>query len=572
MRQENEKEPNTHMEYVVFAFVAAGLVALLAAKGIYDAKSEKAQILYRFRHKYGELRKKEYGLDRYKAIAGYFKHHGNEEQIDEITFQDLSMDDIFMQMNFTNCQAGEEVLYHLLRTPDFTEEPLAHKEAIIQYFEEHKEERVQLQYRLNETGYTGKFSLYDYLDNLDILGKRSNLHHYTLLISYIPAIAFCFFSPSLGILLILGLMMYGMISYFREKGEVDVYLSSFAFILKLMETSEKIEQLAAEGIKEEQGSLRENRKALGQFRRGSFWLMSNGRMSGSGNPLDMILDYLRMSLHFDLIKFNTMLEQVRKHTENVDGLFYTIGYLDAMVAIGEYRASLQNGYCIPVLQEEKEPFLSMEEGYHPLLDNPVKNSIEAKNGILLTGSNASGKSTFLRTVAISAILAQTIHTVPARQYRAGYFRIMSAMSLSDDILSGESYYIVEIRAIKRIMDTIREKGHVLCFVDEVLRGTNTVERIAAGTEILRKLLTNHTLCFAATHDLELTELLKDSYDNYHFEEEVKDGDVHFNYRLMNGRATTRNAIKLLSAFGYDEDIIKGAGRRADEFLQTGQWK
>ena len=57
-----------------------------------------------------------------------------------------------------------------------------------------------------------------------------------------------------------------------------------------------------------------------------------------------------------------------------------------------------------------------------------------------------------------------------------------------------------------------------------------------------------------------------------FEEEVKDGDVHFNYRLMNGRATTRNAIKLLSAFGYDEDIIKGAGRRADEFLQTGQWK
>ena len=170
MWQENEKEPNTHMEYVVFAFVAAGLVALLAAKGIYDSKSEKARILYRFRHKYGELRKKEYGLDRYKAIAGYFKHHGNEEQVDEITFQDLSMDDIFMQMNFTNCQAGEEVLYHLLRTPDFTEEPLTRKEAVIQYFEEHKEERVQLQYRLNETGYTGKFSLYDYLDNLDILG------------------------------------------------------------------------------------------------------------------------------------------------------------------------------------------------------------------------------------------------------------------------------------------------------------------------------------------------------------------------------------------------------------------
>ena len=149
---------------------------------------------------------------------------------------------------------------------------------------------------------------------------------------------------------------------------------------------------------------------------------------------------------------------------------------------------------------------------------------------------------------------------------------MSAMSLSDDILSGESYYIVEIRAIKRIMDTIREKGHVLCFVDEVLRGTNTVERIAAGTEILRKLLTNHTLCFAATHDLELTELLKDSYDNYHFEEEVKEDDVKFNYLLKKGRVTTRNAIRLLKMTGYDDSIVEASKNAVVRFEQEGSWK
>ena len=86
------------------------------------------------------------------------------------------------------------------------------------------------------------------------------------------------------------------------------------------------------------------------------------------------------------------------------------------------------------------------------------------------------------------------------------------------------------------------EGKVLCFVDEVLRGTNTVERIAASTQILKSLCHPGVLCFAATHDIELTELLQKDFDNYHFEEDIRDGDIFFNYRIKEGRATTRNAI------------------------------
>ena len=560
------------MEYIVFAVVAFLLLAMLAATGIYDAVRDKKNYLSDLKNNYGILRKKEYGMDRYQAISHYFRHHEMPGQIDDITFRDLSMDDIFMSMNFTGCQAGEEILYYMLRTPDYENAPLMHKEELISYFAEHEEERIRLKCALHEAGYTGKFSLYDYLDNLDLLGRRSNIRHYLMFLLYVPGIVFCILKPSLGILWIIALMLYGMMSYFKEKADVDVYLTSFAFILKLLDTSEMIESMQIPVIAAEKEILRENRKALGHFKRGSFWLMSNGRMSGSGNPLDILLDYLRMIFHFDLMKFNSMLTQVREHTENVDRLFFTIGMLDAVVSIGEYRQSLKNGYCIPVLSKEGEAFLKMEEGYHPLIEHPVKNSIQTDTGVLLTGSNASGKSTFLRTVAISAILAQTIHTVPAKAYQATFFRVMSAMSLRDDLLSGESYYIVEIGAIKRIMEAIRTEGHILCFVDEVLRGTNTVERIAAGSEILNSLLMNDTICFAATHDIELTEILKDTYKNYHFEEEIKDGDVHFNYRLLEGKAATRNAIKLLQVFGYDPVIIERAGRRADKFLQTGKWE
>ena len=190
---------------------------------------------------------------------------------------------------------------------------------------------------------------------------------------------------------------------------------------------------------------------------------------------------------------------------------------------------------------------------------------------MLTGSNASGKSTFLKTVAINAVFAQTIHTVLADAYEGGIYQICSSMALKDDITSGESYYMVEIRAIKRILDFIGRERRVLCFVDEVLRGTNTVERIAAGAEILLSLTSAHAMCFAATHDVELTGLLEEHYDNYHFEEEIVENDIYFNYRLMKGKATTRNAIRLLSVMGYQKEIIENAERRAERFRQAGKW-
>ena len=144
--------------------------------------------------------------------------------------------------------------------------------------------------------------------------------------------------------------------------------------------------------------------------------------------------------------------------------------------------------------------------------------------------------------------------------------------MRDDLAGGDSYYIVEIKSLKRILNQIGENGNpVLCFVDEVLRGTNTVERIAASTQILKSLARSSVLCFAATHDIELTHLLERYYNNYHFEEEIIDNDVVFHYRLLKGRAATRNAIKLLGVMGYDDTIIREAEEMAENFLEKGSW-
>lgn len=558
------------MEMIVFGIVAVAVLAVILGKEIYDERKSLKKLEYRLRHHYGELSTEEYQIEQYMSIARYFTKHPAPGQIDDITWNDLSMDDVFKRMNYTFSSAGEEMLYYTLRTPKASKEELTHFEELVQFFTEHTEERVKLQLLFHKLGRTGKFSMYDYLDHLDILGRRSNRKHWILNLLYIPAIICCVMVPSKGILLLVGLMLYNMFGYFAEKKEIDPYITSFAYIMKLMDAAHKVENIRLDELKEEMDVLRAHRKNLSSFKRGSFWLMSSGRMSGSGNPLDILLDYVRMIVHLDLIKFNSMLEQVRLHVDDVDALFETLGLLETAIAVGAYRTSL-TAYCIPTLVEGKEKVLKAEALYHPLIANPVKNSITTRKGVLLTGSNASGKSTFLKTVALNAVFARTIHTVLADAYESSYFHICSSMSLRDDLAGGESYYMVEIRAIKRILDLAAAGEPVLCFVDEVLRGTNTVERIAASTEILKSLSKDNVMCFAATHDVELTGLLEQVYDNYHFEEEIVDGDVCFNYRLLNGKATTRNAIKLLQVMGYEESIIENANRRAEAFLAGGKW-
>ena len=108
-------------------------------------------------------------------------------------------------------------------------------------------------------------------------------------------------------------------------------------------------------------------------------------------------------------------------------------------------------------------------------------------------------------------------------------------------------------------------------MDEVLRGTNTVERIAASAEILKTMAEGNCICFAATHDIELTHLLEAVYQNYHFEEQIEKDDIFFSYKILKGRASSRNAIKLLGIMGYEKEIIGEAEKLAEDFVKTGKW-
>ena len=549
---------------------ALGLFFLIVfVREAIQAKKREKEFIDSLYHICEKLPDKEYPLERYARMGSFYQRHQVKGQVDDITWNDLGMDEIFKRMNYTFSASGEEYLYYTLRNTKRTEEELAHLEEVICFFREHTDERVKIQYKMSRLGHTGKFSLYDYIDNLDYLGERSNRKNILLDLLFVPVIALLFVNLPVALVGMVILIAYNIMSYFKEKKEIDPYIISFAYVNRLTVACEELLKLSVPVCSREWESMREALQGLRGMQRGSFWVLAGSRSAASGNPLDILMDYVRMIFHVDLMQFNKMLSHLRTHIADVDDLIETVGYVETAIAAGIFRDSLKE-YCVPQHEGER---MRIREAYHPLLEHPVKNSIDASRGVLITGSNASGKSTFLKTVAVNAILSQSIHTCCASEYQAPLYEIYSSMALHDDMGSGESYYIVEIKALKRILDAAAAEGkQILCFVDEVLRGTNTVERIAASTQILKSLAeSGNMLCFAATHDIELTELLKDIYENYHFEEEIIENDIFFPYKLISGSTKTRNAIKLLQIMGYDRNVIEKAFQQAEHFVTSGTW-
>lgn len=558
------------MEYIIFFAVIFFILSFVFIKGVLDNIKDVKTFTISLKEKYGNVTDKYYSQEQIKSIATYFRKYREDDCIDDITWNDLSMDDIFMSINHTYSSAGEECLYHLLRCPKYTKEEIEKQEDLVRYFMENEKDRIRLQVQFAKIGKSGKYSIHDYLDYLGNLGEQKNFSHYLTMILFIAAVMVFGINASAGITFVSGVICYNITTYFKFKREIEPYITTFAYILRILKASGEIEKCHVKKIEPYIEEINVLRKKFTKFSRNSFLVTSRDGMTG-GNPLEVVLDYLRMMFHLDIIKFNFMLKQIRNLEDDVCKILHTMGAIEAAIAIGGFRQSL-DVYCIPEFTDVNKKQIYIQEGYHPLIKQPVVNTIEETSSVLITGSNASGKSTFLKMAAINAILAQTVNTCTASAYRACFYRIYSSMALRDNLLSKESYYIVEIKSLKRILDAMgKSEIPVLCFVDEVLRGTNTVERIAASTQILKAFADEGIMCFAATHDIELTQLLRHIYQNYHFEEDIIKDDIVFNYELKHGAATTRNAIKLLGMLGYDASMIDKASKLAESFLENGVW-
>jgi len=266
-----------------------------------------------------------------------------------------------------------------------------------------------------------------------------------------------------------------------------------------------------------------------------------------------LLDYLNILTLRKVLAYGSLREQIENSQKHLRILFRSIGLIDACISIASYRRS-QPVWCKPEFVDTP-CLIKAENLLHPRLDRAIGNSFEIHgSSMLITGSNMSGKTTFLKTVALNAILAQTINTSVARKYEACLFYIKTSIDIADDIENGKSLFAVEVDVIQKLVGYSTSRNNCLFIVDELFRGTNPVERVAAAAAVIQYLAKSN-LVIVATHDLAIGTLVDHNFERYHFSEHYQGSDILFDYRLKPGLCKTTNAIELLSRGAFPDELV-----------------
>ena len=487
-----------------------------------------------------------------------------EETIDTITWNDLNMDDLYRRIDSTVSITGSECLYAALHYTGTCEENIKRRQDMADAFQDDEETRFSVQKALQKISHAHFHGAHRYLLNASFQMPEKRWLFFALRMALIFFALGGIFIHQLWIGAIVLMAVNAVVCYRMSPlwANDEAALKYFASIINAAQSIAKMDQPA---IFQETNKLR---KLLRPLRPIKYWthLFFD---SGATTVEQFLIAYLKMFLFMDELAIERVIKHLEKKNDLLTELIETVGEMDIALAVAQLKHRM-DGYCTPTFHIDY--MLNAENLKHPLVKNCVGNSLMFNRHILLAGSNASGKSTFMKAVAINAILAQTLGLCFADKFSMPRAQVLTSMAIRDDVQSGESYFIKELKSLSRMIKASNAAKRVsLCFIDEILRGTNTEERIAASSALLMHMADQPLLCMAATHDKELTQLLKRKYQNMHFREEIENGQMFFTFKLHNGPSTTQNAIRLMKTMGFEETLVREAEERAKRYEESGIW-
>lgn len=252
------------------------------------------------------------------------------------------------------------------------------------------------------------------------------------------------------------------------------------------------------------------------------------------------------------------LEKWKKHHDaDVNHWFNNLGIFEALGSFGIIYFN-NPGWTFPELKEEHF-FIEATDMGHPLIkeDRRVNNaiSIEKKASIMLvTGSNMAGKSTYLRSVGINVILAMAGAPVCATKFALSPVQLISSMRIADNLEESTSTFYAELKKLKTVIDKVNNKEHVFILLDEILRGTNSLDRHTGSEALIKQLVKKEAAAIIATHDVALASLentYPQNIHNFHFDVTVNNEELYFDYELKPGVCTSMNASILMKKIGIE---------------------
>jgi hypothetical protein len=495
--------------------------------------------------------------------------------LDERTWVDLNLDEVFAAIDRTQSTLGQQALYHRLRTAPVAAH-LAAFEALVDRMSLDSAARERAQLALARLQDPHGYDVW-WLASAEAVERRSWYGVFPVLTASAIVLAALapFWSIAIGPLVVA--LAINVAVRFATDHHIGTIARSFRQCAPLIAAAEALRFLEGEDIEPIVGPLRTDVPALARLKLISRWVNGNPFMLsvnpdplavGVNDVVSVLYEYLNLAFLLDASGAYFGIRDLSRHGRSLVRATAAAGDVDAAISIASYRQDRPD-WTRPEFRHA-DAASELGELRHPLVDAAVPNSIAVRpgRGVLVTGSNMSGKSTFLRTVGVNAILAQTINTCLARAYRAPLFHVRSCIGRADDLVAGKSYYIAEVEALLELVRASGDGAPHLFLLDELFRGTNAVERIAAGQAVLLQLLGSPSapkphVVLAATHDRELVDLASGMFDAYHFGDSIGPEGLIFDHRLQQGPATTRNAIALLRLHGAPDTLLAQAVTTAE---------
>jgi hypothetical protein len=258
-----------------------------------------------------------------------------------------------------------------------------------------------------------------------------------------------------------------------------------------------------------------------------------------GNGL--LLSDIRQTYHVE--------QWIRKYGKKVEDWFEVVTFFDAYNSLGNYAFNHQE-FSYPKITNESTT-ISAEGLGHPLLNSEKRVDsdlvLEEEQFFIVTGANMAGKSTFLRTVALHIVMANVGLPVCAKQSKYKPIKLITSMRTTDSLTDDSSYFFSELTRLKFVVDTVDKDTNYFIILDEILKGTNSIDKAIGSRKFVEKLVKLNATGIIATHDLSLTEIEKEleAVKNYYFDAEIINDELYFDYKLKQGVCQNMNASFLL---------------------------
>ena len=482
-----------------------------------------------------------------------------DSQVDGQTWHDLDLYRVFDQLNYTQSSIGAEALYQKMRLIKF--QPEASLQELEDFFDHHPDLRLKVQVVMNQLGKNNHNMARSIVANPGKQDSKIYLSLYIFL-ACLPVFSL-FFLPFFKIqamMVLVASATFNIIFSSIRNWSNKMRLDRVSYLVRIFASTEKLSHLAIP----KQEALKQ---AVQPFKKTK--VISGILQSPTGSSeMEIILIYLNFLFLIPQIAQVYIYQQVRIHQKEAQEVINLLGELEVAISLLRHKRDVDL-VCHPSFKQEVG--IKGKGVYHPLLTDPVANDVRFEKNMVISGDNASGKSTYLKMVAINCILAQGLGFAYGESFELPYGHVMTSMDVSDDIEVGDSYFITESKTILRMIENLKKPGFHYFFIDELFKGTNTIERIGAGLGIVRWLSGRNCLYMISSHDIELVVASGAVNDNYHFDSRYVDGKIVFDYHIKQGAAVTKNAVNTLKSLHFPSEITLTAQELIEQYEETGKW-